>query len=154
MSLQADPAHTERLLAFLDADGPVAADEVMAFFDSLDAVAPAEMIGDWDGQVILTGHPGERHLDKLRWAGKAFRGLDDVDPMVCLDDSGDRQPSEVMGGARLRSVGYRGVVTATMIYDRHPIFDHFHRVSEDTVLGVMDTKGDPELLFFCLRRRA
>ena len=47
---------------------------------------------------------------------------------------------------------YRGVVTATMVYDRHPIFDHFRRIADDRVLGVMDRKGDEAPLFFFLRR--
>jgi hypothetical protein len=57
-----------------------------------------------------------------------------------------------MGAASLRRVEYRGVVTATMAYDRHPVFDHFRQVDEDTVLGVMDRKGDAMPLFFYLRR--
>jgi hypothetical protein len=57
-----------------------------------------------------------------------------------------------MGQASLREVAYRGVVTATMVYDQHPIFDHFRRVSGDVVLGVMDRKGEEKSLFFWLRR--
>jgi hypothetical protein len=104
--------------------------------------------------VVRTGHPGEDQLDGLRWAGKAFRGPDDVDPMVCLDDGGERRPSDVLGSATLRRVEYRGVVTATMVYDRHPIFDHFRRVGRDTVLGVMDRKGEEHPLVFFLSRRS
>ena len=29
-----------------------------------------------------------------------------------------------------------------MVYDKHPVFDHFRRVDADTVLGLMDRKGD------------
>ncbi len=43
--------------------------------------------------------------------------------------------------ARLRMMEYRGVVTATMIYDHLPIHDHFRRVNDQTVLGLMDQKG-------------
>ena len=143
----------DRLDELAAADAPVRVDEALAFFDSLPPVQVEEMIGDWDGGVVLTGHRGERQLDRLRWAGKRFAGVEDVDPIVCLDESGERVASDVMGGARLRAVEYRGVVTATMVYDRHPILDHFRRVSADTVLGVMDTKGDDAPLVFFLRRR-
>ena len=60
---------------------------------------------------------------------------------------------EQPGAAALRRVEYRGVVTATMIYDKHAIFDHFRRVNENTVLGVMDRKGETPALYFWLRRR-
>ena len=111
------------------------------------------MIGEWDGGLVPTGHPGEGMLDKLQWQGKAFRGADDVDPMVCLDEGGERAASDVMGSATLRRVEYRGVSTATMVYDQHPVFDHFRRVDADTVIGAMDRKGEDAPLVFFLRRR-
>ena len=54
--------------------------------------------------------------------------------------------------ARLRMTEYRGVVTATMCYDAHPIHDVFRRVDERTVLGVMDQRGLPQPFVFLLRR--
>ena len=149
-----DTVHEERLRALVNADGPVAVGDALALFDALPPVGLEELVGDWDGGVVLTGHRGERQLDRVRWAGKRFGGPEDVDPMVCLDESGARVASDMMGDARLRMVEFRGVVTATMIYDRHPILDHFRRVSREIVLGVMDTKGDDAPLFFFLRRRA
>lgn len=43
--------------------------------------------------------------------------------------------------ARLRMLEYRGVVSATMIYDQHGMYDTFRKVDDNTVLGVMDLKG-------------
>jgi len=54
--------------------------------------------------------------------------------------------------ARLRNVEYRGKVSATMIYDHLPIQDAFRRVDDDTVLGIMDQRGDERPFFFVLRR--
>lgn len=54
--------------------------------------------------------------------------------------------------ARLRMVEYRGVSTATMIYDAQPISDHFRRLDDDTLLGAMDLRGLSEPFFFLLRR--
>jgi hypothetical protein len=144
----------ERLRSLASAAAPVRVEEALAFFDSLPPVSVDDMLGDWDGGVVATGHRGERHLGRLRWAGKRFTGVEEVDPMICLDDDGRRVPSDVMGAARLRMVEFRGVVSATMIYDRHPILDHFRRVARDTVAGVMDTKGDDAPLVFFLRRRS
>lgn len=55
-------------------------------------------------------------------------------------------------GARLRMTEFRGVTSATMIYDRQPINDVFRKLDEDTVLGAMDMKGMERLFFFKLQR--
>lgn len=54
--------------------------------------------------------------------------------------------------ARLRNLEHRGVVTASMIYDHLPIIDSFRRVDEDTLLGVMDERGEPQPYVFILSR--
>ncbi|GAA1005332.1 DUF4334 domain-containing protein [Nocardiopsis tropica] len=54
--------------------------------------------------------------------------------------------------ARLRMIEYRGVPTATMSYDALPINDHFRRVDERTLLGVMDLRGLQNPFFFLLLR--
>jgi hypothetical protein len=56
--------------------------------------------------------------------------------------------------AQLRLTEFRGVTTATMVYDALPINDVFRKVDGDTALGVMDVRGDvaPEMYFFALRR--
>jgi hypothetical protein len=126
--------------------------ELDAFYDALPAVETEAMLGEWTGGVFRTGHPGEKQLARLGWEGKTFRGENDVDPIVGRDAQGRRVASDVLGAASLRAVRHRGVVTATMVYDQHPIFDHFRAVDADTVLGVMDRKGDAFPLYFYLRR--
>lgn len=54
--------------------------------------------------------------------------------------------------ARLRTTRYRGVDTATMIYDQLPINDVFRRLSDDAVIGAMDLRNSPKPYFFVLRR--
>ena len=54
--------------------------------------------------------------------------------------------------ARLRMTEYRGVVSATMIYDRQPINDVFRKIDDDTVLGAMDMRGMARPFFFKLSR--
>lgn len=54
--------------------------------------------------------------------------------------------------ARLRMMEYRQKVSATMIYDDLPIQDHFRRVDDNTVLGVMDFKAVPQPFFFVLKK--
>ncbi|MET8799920.1 DUF4334 domain-containing protein [Nocardia sp. NPDC004568] len=54
--------------------------------------------------------------------------------------------------ARLRDIEYRGVVSAAMVYDHLPIIDHFRRLDDDRLLGVMDMRGLAEPYFFVLTR--
>ena len=54
--------------------------------------------------------------------------------------------------ARLRMIEHRGVVTAAMTYDAHPIDDVFRAVDDDTLLGLMDLRGMDRPFFFVLRR--
>ncbi|WP_396595474.1 DUF4334 domain-containing protein [Brevundimonas sp. R86498] len=56
--------------------------------------------------------------------------------------------------ARLRSVAHRGLVSAGMIYDDLPIIDHFRRVDDTRVLGLMDWRPTPAPFFFLLTREA
>jgi Domain of unknown function (DUF4334)/GXWXG protein len=56
--------------------------------------------------------------------------------------------------ARLRMMEYRGVVSATMIYDALPINDVFRKVNDNTVLGAMDFRLIRQPFFFVLRREA
>ncbi len=56
--------------------------------------------------------------------------------------------------ARIRMIEYRGVTTATMIYDAKAINDVFRKIDDDTVLGLMDMKGMERPFFFKLERDA
>lgn len=56
--------------------------------------------------------------------------------------------------ARLRSLAFRGVVSAAMIYDSLPVIDSFRRVDTTRVLGLMDLRGMEQPFFFLLRREA
>lgn len=54
--------------------------------------------------------------------------------------------------ARLRTTRYRGVDSATMLYDQLPINDVFRQLDDDTVLGAMDLRGMKAPYFFVLHR--
>lgn len=134
----------------------IGVDELGAWFASLAPVPADFMLGAWRGGVFNTGHAGEPLLGQLRWVGKQFDGTEDVAPIVCEDAQGRRVVNPVMGAARLRMVAPPGevVATASMVYDVHPIIDHFKRLDDATVLGVMDRRGDAFPLYFYLRRGA
>jgi hypothetical protein len=143
-----------RFEALAGADSPVPVQAALALYDELPAVDLDEMVGDWEGRCIRTGHPDEAHLEQLEWAGKRVRGRDDVDPLICRDDAGRRVASAFVGSAALRRVEYREVLTATIVYDARPSLEHFRRVTADVLVGAAERKGERRPLLFWLRRLA
>ncbi|WP_433830646.1 DUF4334 domain-containing protein [Actinoplanes sp. CA-015351] len=123
--------------------GKVSPDELDQLWTTLETIRPEEMLGAWKGSEFVSGHPFEGNLARVRWHGKTFASLTDVTPLVCLDDDGNKYANIdfAKGGASLWTVEFRGEPTATMVYDGRPILDHFKRVDDETVLGVMNGKG-------------
>lgn len=87
---------------------------------------------------LVSRHVGLFHN---RFAGAAFA--------LSARAAGTARPT-----ARLRMTEFRGVVTATMIYDCLPIQDMFRAVACDVLLGVMDLRGMAQPFFFVLRRES
>ncbi|KAL4927352.1 DUF4334 domain-containing protein [Aspergillus undulatus] len=126
-------------------------------FDSLPPLPATEMLGEWKGTCALTNHPGTKALFDLRWVGKNFNSFDDVDPIISSSPDGTgagRVVNGVMGKARLKECKYNHVLSAAMIYNDRPIIDHFRRIDERSVMGVMEATLDESNhpLFFILER--
>ncbi|KAI0163795.1 hypothetical protein BJ166DRAFT_592583 [Pestalotiopsis sp. NC0098] len=126
---------------------------VAAVFDELKPITTDFLVGSWTGGSFDTGHPVHQQLGGMQWAGKDFRGVDDVDPVMVLKDGARVWESE-FGHARLREVKFRGQVSAAMVYDNLPIIDQFRYVDQDTVMGAMDNKilKDAGTYYFYLNR--
>lgn len=158
--------------------------ECLEWFDELDPVDVAFLIGRWTGFEITTGHPQDGILEATRWYGKEFEDAETVHPLLHSTASGrlfrvKPRPTLVAlslrlpflksrpfrplsrfltrllttraSQARARMVEHRGKLSATMIYDHLPINDHFRRIDDDTLLGLMDFKGLGPY-FFVLQR--
>ena len=78
----------------------------------------------------------------------AVRNLSLVQPISALRPALRTKSAK----ARLRTTRYRGVDTATMIYDNLPINDVFRRIDDNTVIGAMDYRGGSRPYFFVLQR--
>ncbi|MFE5335418.1 alcohol dehydrogenase catalytic domain-containing protein [Isoptericola sp. NPDC056573] len=140
-------------------DGRVPAADLPALWRSLPPVRTHELRGLWHGFGVSTEHRTQRLLTRTGWYGKLFRADDDVSPLVCETPDGTlvAEARLARGGATLRTVEHDGVVTASMVYDGQPVIDHFTRLSDDAVLGVMtgrDAADDGALYYFVLERAA
>lgn len=69
---------------------PYSTDEAVALWDALPVVETSEMIGDWRGTEVTTGHPLDGLLEAARWHGKRFLGPDEVFPLVHNDRRGNK----------------------------------------------------------------
>ena len=100
------------------------------------------MLGEWKGGAFNTGHKLNAALEEARWFGKTFNSQADVKPLICLDADGNKFSNVELGNgeASLWLEEFRGEVTATMVYDGQPTHDHFKRIDDDTVIGLMNGK--------------
>jgi len=128
--------------------------DLEAFFDDLPAVTSEAMIGEWLGGVFPVGGLYDfllRPKPVARWYGKRFRSENRVDALMCrILGMTVRLP---FGRARLRRIEYRGVVSTAMIYDRLPIIDHFRAIDDDTLMGLMETRGRRGAAFYLMRKK-
>ena len=120
---------------------PTELDEVWAALETVDA---ADILGEWKGDDFATGHRLHDKLVASRWFGKTFNSVEDAKPLICRDEKGNLY-SDIKGGngeASLWNIEFRDEVTATMVYDGAPIFDHFKKVDDTTLMGIMNGKSN------------
>ena len=117
--------------------------ELDDFWATLEPATVDGMLGEWKGGEFVTGHKMNHKLEKLGWFGKTFKSAADVQPLVCLDADGNKFSNVPAGKgeASLWLEDFRGEVTATMVYDGQPVHDHFKKVDDDAVIGIMNGKG-------------
>ncbi|WP_422743980.1 DUF4334 domain-containing protein [Mycobacterium sp. WMMD1722] len=117
--------------------------ELDALWATLEPVGIDFMLGEWKGGEFQTGHRANGFMQRLNWFGKTFVSAADAKPLVCLDADGNHfSNTEAMKGeASLWLEEFRGEVTASMVYDGAPVHDHFKKIDDDAVLGIMNGKG-------------
>ncbi len=121
---------------------PIPYAELEEFWSTLEPVPIEFMIGEWRGGDLPAGHRSDGFLGDS-WFGTTFRSASDVQPIICVDDDGNKYEDTTLmkGGASLWMEQFRGDVTATMVYDAMPIHDHFKKVDDDAVLAITNGKG-------------
>ncbi|KGO69886.1 protein of unknown function DUF4334 [Penicillium italicum] len=141
----------DQFAALVAKDGKLNEDEIEAVYNKLPALPLDFLRGEWKGGSFDTGHPGHTQLLAMKWVGKTFHSTERVDPIVVLKDE-KRVCNEDWGHAVLREIRFRGIVSSAMIYDKHPIIDHFRYVNDKLIAGAMDTSsfGDVGTYYFYL----
>lgn len=87
--------------------------------------------------------------EPIKWFAHVGEGGDKIILYKCKDEL--LAPENV--GCTLKTILYRGCITASMFYDQLPVNDTFKKVDDNTVYGVMDCKFLPDPpLFFVLEK--
>lgn len=133
----------KKFIEFKERSGDIADSELDEFWAELAPATIDGMLGEWKGGEFQTGHKMNGQLEKAGWYGKTFRSVRDVQPLVCLDADGNKFSNVEMGKgeASLWLEDFRGEVTATMVYDGQPVHDHFKKIDDAAVMGIMNGKG-------------
>jgi Domain of unknown function (DUF4334)/GXWXG protein len=135
----------KRLRTRLDAlrSGPAAYDDLEALWADCAPVRADQVLGSWAGSDFGPGHPVHEMLATSAWHGKRFESTAKAHPLICRDADGALFSNAELGHglASLWDIEFRGEVTASMVYDGQPVVDHFKRVDDDTLLGIMNGKG-------------
>jgi hypothetical protein len=77
--------------------------DVAVLFDKLQPIEPSFMFGEWEGGIIDTGIPLPPLYGEGKWAGKSFKSVDEVHPMILYDDHKKRYWATEYGLARVRN---------------------------------------------------
>ncbi|PYI09453.1 hypothetical protein BO78DRAFT_362966 [Aspergillus sclerotiicarbonarius CBS 121057] len=143
----------EQYIALIQAGGKGDPNAIHNLFKQLAPIKPTQLLGDWSGGFFDTGHPFATQLEEMKWVGKSFKSVDDVDPVI-VDRDGKRTSWGQWGFASLREMVYEGTVSTVMIYDDRPVFDHIRYVNDNLMAGVMEGKalGDDGEFYFYLKR--
>ncbi|MEZ0364966.1 DUF4334 domain-containing protein [Mycobacterium sp. pUA109] len=138
-----DELARKRFTEFKERTDTIADAELDDYWASLPPATIDGMLGEWKGGEFVTGHRMNGLLDKARWFGKTFTSRTEVQPLVCLDADGNKFSNVELGKgeASLWLEEFRGEVTASMVYDGQPTHDHFKRIDDTAVLGIMNGKG-------------
>ncbi|WP_067674233.1 DUF4334 domain-containing protein [Nocardia miyunensis] len=134
--------------------------ELDQLWAGLETVRAEDILGEWRGAAFRTGHPLCRALDHNRWYGKTFLSPFEAKPLICRAEDGSLFSDVQLGGggeASLWNIEFRGEVTATMVYDKRPVFDHFKRLDDTALMGIMNGRpdlvlADGEYFYFLLER--
>lgn len=119
--------------------------ELFNFFDELPPVKSEDILFPWKGGDFKTGHWCTDMLMEIKWFGKNFTSKLDNVPLLCYNDEGNLYSNKTLnnGESSLWDIEFRGKVSSTMVYDGVPIFDHFRKVDDNTLFGVMNGKKVP-----------
>ena len=129
--------------------GDLSFDELDQFFESLDPVDIEDTLGFWKGGYLKGWEIFFRNYFIFHWFGKNFISADKIRAQVWSILG--FKISFGIGNSRLRRVEFRDKVSTALIYNYLPIIDHFRKVDDDILMGIMEIKGRSFVYFYIQR---
>ena len=142
--------HSITLEIFNNQDSAISRDKLDEYFAQLTPITTDDMIGKWRGGCIKAGSPFEFLLKKtlpIHWHGKTFKNVNAVSALV-MNVLGAKIALPFFGSAIIREIKFREKTSVSMIYNYLPIIDHFRRIDDNTLMGVMTIKDRVEVYFY------
>ncbi|KAJ5152239.1 hypothetical protein N7492_010534 [Penicillium capsulatum] len=133
------PSPAKKFLSLIKSPGTLSPTYIENTFRELKSLSPDQILGDWDGFILPTGHPLESELEELNWVGNTFDSTEDVVPLI-IARNGERVDFEDWGRASLREIKYQGLVSTALVYDEHPTMVYYRAVRSNLVAGAVETK--------------
>jgi len=129
--------------------GDLSFDELDQFFASLDSVDIEETLGFWKGGYLKGWEIFFRNYILFHWFGKYFFSAEEIRAQVWSILG--FKISFGLGNSRLRRVEFRNKVSTALIYNYLPLIDHFRKVDDETLMGIMEIKGRIVVYFYLQR---
>jgi len=131
--------------------GLLSCKELDDLFAELQPITIEEMIGEWQIGYLITERTGSKFGTLLRYlpikpSGKKFLSKNKVQAWV-FSFFGIKFG---FPGATsiLEEIDYRGKVSTSMIYNYLPMIDHFRKIDNTVVMGIMEIKGNLSVYFY------
>ena len=131
--------------------GVLSCKELDELFAELQPVTADEMIGEWQVGYLFTEGTGSKFETFLRYLpiklyGKRFLSKNKVQAWVfSLFGIKFGFPGAT---SILETIDYRNKVSTSMIYNYLPMIDHFRKVDNSVVMGIMEIKGNLSVYFY------
>jgi len=90
-----------------------------------------------------------RNYILFQWSGKHFISSEKIRAQVWSILG--FKISFCLGNSRLRRVEFRDKVSTALIYNYLPLIDHFRKVDDEILMGIMEIKGKAVVYFFIQR---
>ncbi|KAI9245079.1 hypothetical protein BDA99DRAFT_290550 [Phascolomyces articulosus] len=119
--------------------------EIEKIYNKLKPVEAISLLGEWKYGLIDTNSIYSQLVKKVKLVGKKFSSLDKVEPVIVLNEQGERISSNFWGYAKIKNISHRGITTAALEYDRAPLFEYYRYVDENTILGIADFNGQDDM---------
>ena len=131
--------------------GVLSCKELDELFAELQPVTADEMIGEWQVGYLFTEGTGSKFETFLRYLpiklyGKRFLSKNKVQAWVfSLFGIKFGFPGAT---SILETIDYRNKVSTSMIYNYLPMIDHFRKIDNSAVMGIMEIKGNLSVYFY------